>query len=175
MGEERYCPDCWRPLSPDAKYCPVCGGLAKVTMFEPPKADPKLWLIGPYLAIGAGFVSLIGAFLNFGTLLGFVQPYFLGGDSESSPSMPFMFLLLAFLGLAAFACGRNVGVTQKSREIMKSVAFQTAFMSGVGLVHLFEGIAFLNGTLWLGYFMILAVSVPMTTLSLVSLASTAVS
>lgn len=84
-----------------------------------------------------------------------------------------MFLFLAFLGLVAFVCGRNVGVTQWSKERMKSVAFQTAFISGVGLLHLFEGVAFLNGTLWLGYFMILAVSVPMITLSLMSLVLTA--
>jgi len=144
-------------------------------VFEPPKAEPRPWSFGPYLAIGAGFASLLGAFLNFGTLLGFVQPYLFGGDSESSSTMWFMFLLMAFLGLVGLVCGRNVGVTQWNKERMKSVAFQTAFMSGIGFLHLFEGITFLNGTLWLGYFMILAVSVPMVILSLVSLALTAVS
>ena len=85
-----------------------------------------------------------------------------------------MFLLLAFLGLVAFACGRNVGVNQWSKERMKKVAFQTAFMSGVGFLHLFEGITFLNGTPWLGDFMMLAVSVPMIVLSLISLVLTVI-
>jgi len=27
MNEPRYCPDCWNPLSPDARLCPHCGRL----------------------------------------------------------------------------------------------------------------------------------------------------
>ncbi len=170
LEEARYCPDCWRVLLDDAKYCPVCGAMAKVVAFEPPKPEPVFRSVIPYLIISAGFLSLLGAFLNFGTLLGFVQFYVFGLDPRSSPVMPVMFLLMALLGFVGFVCGRAAGQANRwNRESRRSGTVQVAFVSFVGLLHLTEGLLVLGSTFWLGAFMALGIGVPVLIFSLIGL------